>query len=452
MASLIKDPNGRRRIRFTAPDGKRKTIRLGRMVQKHAEAFQHRVESLLSAAAAGYSIDDETGRWLAGLDEGMAGRLAAAGLIPRRTSRRLEAVALGDFLDQYIGGRANLKPNTARNYLVTKKHLLDYFGVEKPLAEICPGDADQWCDGLLAAGMSPATLGREVKRARQFFRAAVRRKLIAENPFADVAAPPQVNPAREHFVTREVAQKVIDACPDAEWRLLFALARYGGLRIPSEALGLRWVDVNQGRLTVWSPKTERLPGGQSRIIPLFPEIRPYLEEVFDRTELGSVYMLPAFRQRGAAVNLRTRLERIIYRAGLVPWPRLWQNLRATRETELSESHPLHVVCQWIGNTARIAAAHYLQVTDRDFDRAVGAKNQAGGDPNAGRNAGRNAGHQEAGGGQNAGQQEAAENRRESQETPQAPGNQGLVPIGATPYIPLRDGSIPPGGVEPPFSD
>jgi hypothetical protein len=40
-----------------------------------------------------------------------------------------------------------------------------------------------------------------------------------------------------------------------------------------------------------------------------------------------------------------------------------QNLRATRETELCEQFPLHVACAWIGNSATIAARHYLQTTD-----------------------------------------------------------------------------------------
>ena len=30
------------------------------------------------------------------------------------------------------------------------------------------------------------------------------------------------NKARMYYVTREEAQKVLDACPDAQWRLLFA--------------------------------------------------------------------------------------------------------------------------------------------------------------------------------------------------------------------------------------
>jgi hypothetical protein len=31
---------------------------------------------------------------------------------------------------------------------------------------------------------------------------------------------------------------------------------------------------------------------------------------------------------------------------------------------------LHVVCEWIGNSAAVAAKHYLQVTSADFDAAL----------------------------------------------------------------------------------
>ena len=30
------------------------------------------------------------------------------------------------------------------------------------------------------------------------------------------------------------------------------------------------------------------------------------------------------------------------------WPKLFQNLRSRRETELAEQFPMHVVCSWIG--------------------------------------------------------------------------------------------------------
>jgi len=61
---------------------------------------------------------------------------------------------------------------------------------------------------------------------------------------------------------------------------------------------------------------------------------------------------------------------IIRQAGAATWPKLFQDLRASRETELAAEYPLHVVCAWIGNSALIAQKHYLQVTDGDFERAT----------------------------------------------------------------------------------
>ena len=59
-------------------------------------------------------------------------------------------------------------------------------------------------------------------------------------------------------------------------------------------------------------------------------------------------------------------------AGVKPWPKLFQNCRSTRETELAETFPVQVVCAWIGNSPAVAARHYLQVTDAHFTRATGA--------------------------------------------------------------------------------
>ena len=65
------------------------------------------------------------------------------------------------------------------------------------------------------------------------------------------------NRDRDFYVTREMAEKVLQACPDAEWRLLFALARIGGFRCPSEHQSLRLDDVdwNTKRIYNDSPKT-----------------------------------------------------------------------------------------------------------------------------------------------------------------------------------------------------
>ena len=64
------------------------------------------------------------------------------------------------------------------------------------------------------------------------------------------------------------------------------------------------------------------------------------------------------------------MQKIIRQAGLEPWPKLFHNLRASRQTELTERFPEHVVCEWIGNSQVVAREHYLRVRDEEFARAA----------------------------------------------------------------------------------
>ena len=412
MASVSKDPNGRKTIQFVAGDGKRRSIRLGKCSQKTAESVRVRVEHLAAAVNHGAPLDDETARWVTERESTMYNRLAAAGLVKPREPQTGESrhdVKLGDFLGQYLTGRTDIKPSTRTNLEQVQRNLLDFFGADKPLREVSPGDADGFRVFLLGK-LAENTVRRNCGRAKQFFRAALRKRLIQENPFADMkSCTVQANASRFYYVTRDEAQKVLDACPDAQWRLLFALARFGGLRVPSEPLGLRWGDVDweRGRITVHSPKTEHHHGRESRLVPIFPELRPHLEATFDEAEPGTEFVITRYRCRNA--NLRTQLERIIRRAGLEPWQKPFQNCRSTRETELAQDYPLHVATAWLGNTAAVAAKHYLQVTDADFDRAVQSGAESG-----------------AGAVRNQVQQPAGDSGRLLQETTQAPDNQGLV--------------------------
>ena len=69
-------------------------------------------------------------------------------------------------------------------------------------------------------------------------------------------------------------------------------------------------------------------------------------------------------------NLRAQAHRIIKQAGLKPWSKTFQNLRSSRETELVEDLPVHVVTEWLGNSPDIARKHYLQTHEEHFQRAV----------------------------------------------------------------------------------
>jgi hypothetical protein len=74
------------------------------------------------------------------------------------------------------------------------------------------------------------------------------------------------------------------------------------------------------------------------------------------------------RYRDPNANLRTQFERIIARAGLKPWPKLFQNLRATRATELAAEYPSHVAADWMGHSAMAAQKHYSKALLADHRR------------------------------------------------------------------------------------
>jgi integrase len=423
MASISTCRDGRRTIQFVAGDGKRKSIRLGRASKKTAEVVKVKVEAILAANAAKTPLDQETARWLGEIEDGLSDKLTAVGLIPRRGS-----TALGAFLDDYLAGRTDLKESSQVAYRTHRDRIVNYFGAETSLRDITKGDADKFEVHLKSEEYALATRGRTVKLAKQLFRAAIRRKLLTENPFADAKGSPQTNEARIVFIDRETAVRVLDACPDAEYRLIVALSRYGGVRCPSETLALKWTDVawDLARIRVPSPKTEHYQGGAERWIPLFPELRPYLEDVFDQAQPGSVYVISKYRD--PKKNFRTRFLRIIRRAGLTPWPKPFHNLRASRETELAAEYPMHVVCAWIGNSALIAQKHYLKVRDEDFER--GAKSGARAV-------------------QNPVQQAAACFREESQETQKPLGNPGFLQEVADWCDTTREVLMGAEGFEPP---
>ena len=58
------------------------------------------------------------------------------------------------------------------------------------------------------------------------------------------------------------------------------------------------------------------------------------------------------------------------RAGLEPWPKLFQNLRASRESELLATYPAKDVVAWLGNSVEVALNHYAMTSDEQFQIAA----------------------------------------------------------------------------------
>ncbi|MEX1026418.1 MAG: phage integrase SAM-like domain-containing protein, partial [Candidatus Paceibacterota bacterium] len=370
MASLNREAsrNGWR-LQFRDNAKHKRSIWLGDVPEWQAGQIKVHVEHLLEAERSDAPPSASTVRWLAALSDAMRSKLAKAGLTEPPAKREGQRLTLGDWLDQYIAERKDVKASTIETYEKARDNLVDYFKKEKLIREITAADAKRWRIWLATEGnrrdtksgrtdMADETVRRRTGKAKQFFAEAVERGLIEQNPFAKLPSTTRGNAKRQFFVAAEWIEDCITHAPCDDWKLILALCRYGGLRCPSEVLRLRWVDVNlpERRMTIHAPKTEHHETGGVRQCPIFPELRPYLEAAWDAAPEGAEFVIT--RYRSVDQNLRTTLERIIKRAGLVPWPRLFQNLRASRETELMAMYPAKDVAAWLGNSVPVAMRHY----------------------------------------------------------------------------------------------
>ena len=109
-------------------------------------------------------------------------------------------------------------------------------------------------------------------------------------------------------------------------------------------------------------------GKAERVVPLFPELVPYLEQAHSRSRSKKGRVFPWVTEE---TNLRTPIQKILKRAELPAVPRFFQNCRSSRQTELTREFPPHVVCRWLGNSEVIARRHYLKVQESDFAKAAG---------------------------------------------------------------------------------
>lgn len=253
--------------------------------------------------------------------------------------------------------------------------MLEYFGAERAIQEITAGDAEDFEQWLIGRGFARATVWKRIGNSKQLWRWAKRRGYVESNVFEGLTST-AVATKHHYFVTREETVKVLDAAPSIGWRTLIALVRFGGLRCPSEVLLLRWGDVkwDKRRMRVRSPKTKRHEGHEERIVPLFPELEPYLREAFEAAPEGTEYVIPDDNiRRPRHAYLRSRMRKIIEDAGLEPWRRTFHNMRASRQTELELQWPGYAVSRVMGNSERIADRHYLMMTDDLMDQMAGGE-------------------------------------------------------------------------------
>ncbi|WP_147871992.1 tyrosine-type recombinase/integrase [Stieleria maiorica] len=378
MATVRKRPNGILEIRYVDADGERRSLYPGKVSKRDAETICGKVEHIVSRQIAGSDPEPNVAQWLADLPEKLHNKLVKAGLAAPRVQPEPEpkpepdlAPTLKQWTDNYIENHPG-KPGTIEQLEITARSLCKRFGDDRRIDDINAGDAEDYRKWLQTkgnerkkykTGLAEGTVRRRIGRTKQFFNAAIKHQIIDRNPFADEASAVTGNADRLFLVPADWIETCIRKAGCEDWRVMLALARYGGLR-SHETRIQRWEDIDlpNNRMIVRSNKTPPI-----RSCPIFPELRPHLLRAKEMAPEGAEYVQNRYGQDD---NILTALGRIITKAGLVPWPKLMQNLRATRETELLARYPAKDVTSWLGNSPEVANKHYAMTMQASFDRAV----------------------------------------------------------------------------------
>jgi len=380
MASVSTDiKTGLVRVVFYDRNKQRKTIYLGRVSNRTAQAVRDRVEAFLNAQLCNIQPSRNDCEWL--MSSGFFEQFEKVGLAPKTEAPKTEtAPTIEAFLKQYQERRfSEVKPATRLVWSQVIANLLEIMPKGIRLDEITTGHAKDFHARLKAKGFRSSTIAKRIGFSRQFFNDAVDWEIIAKNPFSKVHAP-KSSLKSNAFVSREIVDRLMRLAP-IRWKVILALSRFGGLRTPSETLSIKWsnIDWERDRMFIPEPKVEHQEGRGLRTCPLFPEVRQVLSEAFEIYGGESEYVVDMAAYRAAAqgpngwqnANLRTQFLKLIAKAGLEPWPRLFHSMRASRQTELEEEFPSHVVCGWIGNSVAIAKQSYLLTTEEHFAKAAG---------------------------------------------------------------------------------
>lgn len=366
MATIteIKRKNGSvaHSIRFTR-DGKRHVLTMeSAFTRADVEEVAAAIDDVLTSERMGESVKRRTRVFFENAPQVILEKLENVGILDAKPHLPFGEVLLR-FMDR---SQQTLKPNTLLTYRTSIRRIVRSVNVNSPIESIKESEVAEVAKAL-RMDYSPLSVETIVSKMKAIWNWAIQEGYCDSNVWNGVKLHGQKLPGRDFEIPDAWTPHILDACPSQQWRALYVLWRYGGLR-KNEPLSLRWSDVNweRRRLCVRSSKTERYEGRESRIIPLFPEIERELSDLFaiDSGEAPTIINMKS--------ALSATLKRIVTRAGYKPWPRLFQNLRATRENELVErGFPAHVVGEWLGHSPAVQAKHYLRVLDSYYDSAIG---------------------------------------------------------------------------------
>ncbi len=187
-----------------------------------------------------------------------------------------------DYAEKWLATYRGRKPSrgithfTRQGYKrAIERHAIPFFGRQR-MKDIRPKDIEAFVGQLQSEGTGTPSIRAHMVALKVLFATAYQHGDIAANPCQGVSLDLAPTPSKVKVMTRAELGLVLAALP-SEWRPFFTFLAQTGLRI-SEAIGLRWEDVELGarphvkvRRQIYKGEERNLKTGHSvRDVPLAP--------------------------------------------------------------------------------------------------------------------------------------------------------------------------------------
>ncbi len=320
------------------------------------------MERLVAAKMSGSQPDRADLEWLNSLPDETYEKVQQKGLCAPRT----QTCDFVRFLKEHFhvrGQSSQVVSLTQKRWQTAVVHARDFFGT-CPLQSVTRERAQGFRVHLLrkpgqAPGttMSEATVRKNCSIISGALNEAVKRRLISENPFEDIPKASVANMTDETVVPVDDVMKMIHHTTEPEDKILLALARFAGVRVPSEIEQMRWRDVgSNGVLTIHAKKTKRW-GNAKRELPMLTDLRSILQECKPPGALDDDFVLPTLRTYS---GLGVRFARLRKSVGIPTWKKFFSMLRKSCASDLTKNYPIADVSVWLGNSPAVLAKYYIR--------------------------------------------------------------------------------------------
>lgn len=197
-----------------------------------------------------------------------------------------------------------LKPNSADRNVRCVKEVNKFFG-KIPVSDIDKRHCEDWMVKR-GTGIAASTFNKDTQVLKSVMDYAVEDGLILDNP-AKVIKPRRVVNKEIVIPTREEYEKLLEAVKKLGTRAheaenLIQLLALSGMRL-EEATQIVWreVDFKKGQFTV-SGGEDGMKNRESRVVPLFPSLRRFLEDLRERSLPDSAHKLISIASGKTAIH------------------------------------------------------------------------------------------------------------------------------------------------------